>query len=401
MTFVDTTKPSICFVVPGAYNVLSGCDGMRRVGGAEVQMVSMARALVDLGFSVSFITWDHGQPDGKRVEEIAIYKCFDPGDGFPLVRFFHPRWTRLNRAMARANAEVYLQGCADSLTGQVAMWCRKHRRRFAFLVMSDTDCRPELPYLTSRRERWLFRYGIRNADVAVIQTERQRALLGQWQSVRSIQVPPSALRRDDDMRLARFPEGEVRVLWLGRFSYEKRIEWLLELARVCPNVQFDLVGGANVNDAYAQRIVQEAQQIANVHLHGRIPHSEVDKFYGRAHALALTSQFEGFPSVFLEAWSWGLPTVSTVDVDGVIVEAGLGAVADDVSGLAAALGELFSDPAKWEGCSRRAREHYLKHHTRAATGTAMERMLRELVRKATPDTEMTASGEASRTMVSR
>ena len=154
-----------------------------------------------------------------------------------------------------------------------------------------------------------------------------------------------------------------------------------------------------MDDSYAQGIVRDAKGLPNVHLHGRVPHSEVDEFYSRAHALVLTSMFEGFPSVFLEAWSWGLPTISTVDVDGVVVDAELGAIASDVRGLADALGKVLSSRQEWESCSKRAREYYVGNHTRSETGAAMGRMLCELVGRTSSSDGVGVPSEASCTSV--
>jgi glycosyltransferase involved in cell wall biosynthesis len=376
---MSAALPSPCFVAPGAYNVLSGRGDLRRIGGAEVQVVTLARALHGMGCPVRLVTWDHGQPDGEEVGGIRVHSCYAPRSGLPIVRFFHPRWSGVNQACARAEASCYLQACADGLTGQVAMWCRRHNRPFVFIVMHDWDCMADLPHLATRRERILYRHGLRLADAVIAQTDRQRALLREHFQRESVVVAPCGGRADDALPLASFPDdGRFRVLWLGRIAHQKRIEWLLDLAETCPALQFDVVGGANADDEYAQRQLARTRGLANVVLHGAVPHGEVGRFYQQAHALVLTSHLEGFPSVFIEAWSWGLPTVTTVDVDGVIGQRRLGVVADDPAGMAAGLRRLFASREEWEACSRRAREHFERSHTPRATAAAVLEIIRAL-----------------------
>ena len=371
-------KPSLCFVTPGGYNLLSGRADLLRIGGAEVQMVTLARAVGERGLQVSAVTLDHGQADGEDCDGIKVYRSFDPAAGVPGLRFLHPRWTGLNAALARANADVYLQACGDTITGQVALWCRRHRRRFVFVVMLDSDCDPKLPYLSTRRERAFYRCGLRRTDLVIAQTEYQVRLLHAWQGIPATVVRPCGGGSKGTSGGAQPPQGRPRVLWLGRFAYQKRIEWLWELARRRPQYDFDVVGDANADDPKAQELKEEAKSIPNVHLHGAVPHAEVGRFYARAHALVLTSRVEGFPSVFIEAWSWGLPTVSTVDVDNLIARERLGAVTEDVPGLANALDVLFTSPAAWTECSQRARAHYVSQHTPEAAGEAVARLIEAL-----------------------
>lgn len=101
----------------------------------------------------------------------------------------------------------------------------------------------------------------------------------------------------------------------------------------------------------------------NVHLHGTVPHACVHLFYQRTAALICTSRAEGFPNTFLEAWSHGLPVVTTFDPDGIISSQSLGKVGKDVPKLTAGIRELLDSPEQWQKMSRRIRQFYLKNFT--------------------------------------
>jgi glycosyltransferase involved in cell wall biosynthesis len=60
---------------------------------------------------------------------------------------------------------------------------------------------------------------------------------------------------------------------------------------------------------------------------------------------------EGFPTTFLEAWSCGLPVVTTFDPDGIVAREGLGRVVNTEDELVAQLQSLPNS----EACARMSR----------------------------------------------
>jgi glycosyltransferase involved in cell wall biosynthesis len=85
--------------------------------------------------------------------------------------------------------------------------------------------------------------------------------------------------------------------------------------------------------------------------------------YSRASMLCCTSAFEGFPNTFLEAWSYGLPIVSTVDPDGLIARHELGKIAHDQSSLSSAIRLLSKNHAMFSRVSANARRHFRENYS--------------------------------------
>ena len=133
----DTDKhnsiPSICFVAHFAYGAMAG-GSSGHIGGVERQTTLMARWFAARGYRVSMLTWDEGQEDGVEIDGVKVFKMCRQDAGLPGLRFFWPRWTSLNAAMRRADADVYYQNCGEYVTGQVAMWCRRHGRKLVYSV---------------------------------------------------------------------------------------------------------------------------------------------------------------------------------------------------------------------------------------------------------------------------
>lgn len=359
------SKPSICFVSLDNFAALVDDPKFGHIGGAEIQQALIGRELAKRGYPVSFITLDHGQDNEMEIDGMRIIKAYEPNVGIRMLRFLHPRLTSLWRAMRRADADIYYQRTQDSITGIVAAFCRRHRRKFVFAVASDACCVVSLPYCTARHERVFCRYGLRRANLIIAQTVTQQKLLRENFGVDSTVIPNCApdygccLGGADSVASAR---GR-HLLWIGGFSPVKQLELLLDVAEQHPDLQFDVVGDGNSESEYVQRLRSRAETMPNVHLHGTVPHAYVQQFYQRAAALICTSRAEGFPNTFLEAWRCGLPVVTTFDPDGMISSKGLGRVGKDVRKLAAGIRELLDSPEQWQKMSRRARQFYLKNFT--------------------------------------
>jgi glycosyltransferase involved in cell wall biosynthesis len=349
----------LCFVSPKAFGLLSGAAHVRHIGGAEVQQCLVARGLAGRGRGVSMVTFDVGQADGGVHGGVRVFRSHRERAGLPGLRFLWPRLTHTWASMRRADSAAYYQRTSDSLTGVVAAFCRLRGRRFVFSVGEDGDCVPALPNCRTARERVLYRYGLRRADVVVAQTRWQQEALQRNFGRASILIRSAAPDPGGPRPLP--PGPPPRVLWAGRLAPQKRPELLLELARRCPGVDFDVVG-APPSGAAAHEFDAAARALPNVRLHGFVPHRELGDFYDRAVALVCTSVREGFPNTFLEAWSRGRPVVTTVDPDRVVREEDVGLVAEGVEDLAEAVLCFSRQGDEWAARARRARAYYLREH---------------------------------------
>jgi len=294
-----------------------------------------------------------------EIDGMRIIKAYEPNVGIRMLRFLHPRLTSLRRAMKRADTDIYYQRTSDSITGIVAAFCRWHRRKFVFAIASDASCVVSLPCCAARHERVFCRYGIRRANLVIAQTVTQQKLLRENFGIDSTVIPNCALGGADAVASAR----GTRLLWIGSLRPVKRLELLLDVAEQHQDLQFDVVGDGNSESEYVQRLRLRAKSMPNIHLHGTVAHEYVHQFYQQTTALICTSRAEGFPNTFLEAWSHGLPVVTTFDPDGIISSQSLGKVGKDVPELTAGIRELLDSSEQWQKMSRRVRQFYLKNFT--------------------------------------
>src|SRR5262245_49347871 len=130
----------VCLVGLDNLPVLDPTYRHHTIGGESVQQTLLARALAARGHDVRMVVADYGQPDGARRGGVRAFKPFHLEAGLPILRFAHPRWTGLWSALERADAPLYYTSCAGMHVGLLALFCRKHSRRFVFRTASDSDC---------------------------------------------------------------------------------------------------------------------------------------------------------------------------------------------------------------------------------------------------------------------
>src|SRR5690606_26467654 len=118
-------------------------------------------------------------------------------------------------------------------------------------------------------------------------------------------------------------DGPLRLLFVGRFAFNKGIDLLMDVARRLADegapVRFDLAGDGPLLAHY-----QAAGLPANVSLLGRVNDAELFALYTACDALVLPTRFEGMPTVVLEAMARARPIiVSDVGACAGLVENGV------------------------------------------------------------------------------
>ena len=366
-------RPHICFIAPAIWPVFSGDGNIETVGGAEVQQSFLAREFVRRRFRVSIICMDHGQSQRCVVDSVTVHRMHAPGAGVPIVRFLHPRLTSLWSAMRRADADIYYQRASGALTGFVAAFSGWRRRLSVFAAASDADFDPRVPLVRFCRDRALYRWGLRHVSGIVVQSERQREALARCYG-RDAAVVPSCYGHAGKRS---YPGGTI--IWVGTIKQIKRPELFLELARRCPDYRFRLVGGGVPEESQLfNRIRNETSALPNVEMTGFVPYVDVERHFDAGSLLVNTSDVEGFPNTFLQAWSRGMPTVSFFDPTARWKEHAVGEVVSSLDDMVRCARSLMSDEQRWKRNSSVCRDYFASHHSVDRAADAYEAVFAQL-----------------------
>jgi glycosyltransferase involved in cell wall biosynthesis len=379
----------ICLV--GFHNLPLLAPEYRRdlIGGEAVQQTLLGRALARAGHDVSMVVADHGQQDGARWEAIRVFRSYRPDAGLPGLRFIHPRWTGMWSALARADADLYYTSCAGMQVGLLALFCRRFHKQFVFRVASDSDCDESRLLVPWARDRWLYAYGLRRADAVLVQSASQSEALARNYGVASrvagmlVEQPLATAVRDID------------VLWVSNIRREKRPDRILELAGILPAVQIHMVGGSLPDEeALFGKVEIAAKARPSLQFHGRLTYWETNELYGRSRLLVNTSDVEGFPNSYLQAWIRGVPVVTLIDPDRVIEREGLGVAAGSPAEIPDAVRGLLDDPAAWKATSERCRAYMAREYGDDKILASYLDAFKGVMRSGASGEDMLASGAA-------
>jgi glycosyltransferase involved in cell wall biosynthesis len=174
-------------------------------------------------------------------------------------------------------------------------------------------------------------------------------------------------------------DREKYVAWVAVLRQVKRPDVLIEIARKLPTVRFVVCGGPSTffsPPGYAEWILTALRAQQNIEFLGKVPPKQALQIIADAALLLSTSDIEGFPSTFLEAWSGGTPVISLkLDLDGIIEREGLGTIPGDVEHATADILALMESPQRRDEIAARARRYIAETHSAAAVVTIFENAL--------------------------
>lgn len=195
----------------------------------------------------------------------------------------------------------------------------------------------------------------RKFDCFVVLTEEDKAY---WGNMPNISVIPNAA-----LPMPLKSDGwSKRVIAVGRLDYQKGFDRLIDAwelvkkDKASEGWRLDIYGQGEWHDMLEKMI--ESKGLADS-VKVNVPTTEIAKEYAKSSILAMTSHYEGFPMVMIEAMSAGLPVVTfdykcgprdiiTDGVDGLVIPD------DDINAFADAMLQLMADDDKRRRMGRAA-----------------------------------------------
>ena len=255
----------------------------------------------------------------------------------------------------------------------LGVYCQLRDKKLIFVGQIDSDV--DLSFLRTAEGLipfWFYRFGMHFVTTTVAQNELQAngfsTVFGKPTTIIRNAIVASEPEPDCDKSL---------VLWVGRNMQKKHPEIFAELARRMPQHPFVMIMAPHAgHDETAYR--ELSIELDNFEYKGFLPFSETEQYFHRARVLVCTSDREGFPNIFLQAWQAKCAVVSlTIDPDGVIEKLDLGRVSKDLATLAEDIDLLMTDDDVRDTVVSNGAGYIREHHTIESVGDQYEALFRD------------------------
>lgn len=199
---------------------------------------------------------------------------------------------------------------------------------------------------------------VRRFDKFVVLTHED---MGYWGNLPNIEVIPNAAMQVSE---SCSDVTDKRVIAVGRLDYQKGFDRLIEAWELIQRTgkfadwRLDIFGQGEWKEML-QRMIEEKGLQHSVQIHR--PTRQIGEEYVKSSLLVMSSHYEGFPMVMIEAMACGLPVVSfdykcgpkdiiQHGINGLLVPEG------DIKALANAMMEVMTDETYRRMLSRNARK---------------------------------------------
>jgi glycosyltransferase involved in cell wall biosynthesis len=307
----------VLFSMPWAAPLLEGSGA---TGGAETQIVMLARGLAARGVRVGMAVIGDRARLPREVDGISVVAYPAPPRVRGIGGLQHDARTMLT--LLRSPARVIVSRIANRGVAVAALAARLRRSRFVYSSANWIDF--DLAGADRSYNVRLFQLGLRAADQIVVQTEEQAELCRE-----RVGRDPVVIRSIAERVPARRAAPEA-FLWIGRLVPYKRLDVYLDLAADVPEARFQVIAvpGQAQEQELAARLDRAERELPNLEVLDPRPRAQLGPLVERAVAIVNTGEREGMPNVFLEGWSRGVPALAFGhDPDGLIERHGLGGYA--------------------------------------------------------------------------
>jgi glycosyltransferase involved in cell wall biosynthesis len=352
----------ICF-----WGNISGALNGKTEGGGELQIAFIAKALARAGHEVVVVDYTTRE-EFTTTEGIKVYTIKNWHKGIRVFRTITHRIGGLYTTLKEQNADIYYCRIRDFRHIIAYMVSKKLKAKFILHMASDLDAmnfweRFRKFYLSTSASLWWFFSGImveivypwllRHSDLVLVQHMGQKNILLRKN------IRPEVFYNIIDLSAIPKATGKGKdFIYVGWLDKRKGSAELFELIRKSPMHTFKIIGPPR--DKTGHNYYEQLRKFPNVRLLGKLSHFKTLQEIADSKALINTSNMEGFPNVFIEAWAYGVPVISlNVDPGNVIVDEKLGVFAHgDMNRMVEALNEDLCN----DDFERRSTEYILKNH---------------------------------------
>lgn len=336
-------------------------------GGAEHQVYCLAKYLqsrMDVHYLTTSDEGGEWQDGAIQVSALRRRKLLHRALG----RFSALNYSRVRDALQRLNPDFIYVRSATAYLGMAARHVLRSQCTLVWHIAHAVHVQPfharalrtaPFDYIDKR----LAEYGIQHANYIIGQAKYEEELLqrnygrrcdlivGNWHP-----EPAQPCVKD----------RPVKVVWIANIKPWKRPEAFIDLAARLQDVQdveFIMIGRPG-SARYQRSLDARIRQVRGLTYLGERSVEEVNRILDESHVFVNTSEYEGFPNTFVQAWFREVPVVSLqVDPDDILAREELGFHSGSLERLAQDTRRLVGDPELRTRMGQRAKAYATRNHS--------------------------------------
>ncbi len=342
----------IVFLLQAAITVLKG--------GSEIQADLIINEVLKKGHDVYYIsdlirTPQEGRKNVKYLYLKSYGRHYSSLNLIPLIRM-----------LKNINPDVIYQRWRVPYTGIGVFYAKKYSKKMIFNAAARKDVvKNKVPFnhmifpnLINER---IGRYGVRKADLIVVQTKHQQMLLKENFGRDSIVIP-----NGHPVPLPQFRKTSPPiVVWIANIKHWKQPEVFIRLAREFKNtnVQFIYVG-RSAKGIYQEMLMKKSRKLPSLKYLGEISFEETDALLSKSSILVNTSlELEGFPNTYIQAWMRETPVIAlNFDPDNLITKNKIGFHSGTFQQMVKDVRYLIKNDNIRNEMGKRARQYAIENH---------------------------------------
>jgi len=298
------------------------------VGGATVQANAWISGFIDNGWDVTLITTKK-KSYNKFIDskKINIVYSYDQEKGIRIFRWVYYRIPMIFYSIWKSKVDYVYHGVPSNMSGILGTICKLLNKSLILRMSNDFLTDERIKNKFGQFWRFLYFLGLRFSSLIICQNNYQFSNLSKMLTNTPITIISNPILNYD---ISPYLTREEYISWVGIFQYQKNLPLLLELAKEFQKLQFKIAGKPySAIDKNTENSLHELKKLANVEFVGYLTQKEIRQFIGKSRLLLITSFYEGFSNIILEALSVATPVLlrENIDPDGIIKNNGFGYVA--------------------------------------------------------------------------
>ena len=295
---------------------------IKSASGGGKKLAIIGKELSKKDFEISFITYGKELEKIKKIDNVKLISPYDIDEAKKLNTF--KKILKIWNCCVKMDSDIYIYSNGSPVI--TALFCFLKRKKYIYWMASDLAARlKDIDNKKSLLKKISHFIDIKFADYIIVQNDYQKEIVKKIfkKKVMLLKNPLIIEKFTNDFQ-KKF--NNKKILWVGHFSSIKQPELFIKLAKELPKYKFIMIGDKDFdNPKIFENIDKESKKIKNLKLIKFVSPDKIEKYYKESLILVNTSKSEGFPNVFLEAWTNYTPVISlNIDPDNVIKENQLG-----------------------------------------------------------------------------